>query len=1276
MPTIEITPDGVNLSVPIGLNGNIGFGTTMPQYPLHITNVPLQFGINQTPIAAFQIGLTDARYISCSGDGNIVVVGKASNSTNGKIFVNTYNGSLWSEEQLNLTPAPSSDYPSGTYQYYGKSGARGYISNDGTRILAVRGLQGTPNANSATIFEKINNVWTSNAFLHRAGSFGWGSAISGDGNTIALTAPYDYTNNYAGYVYAFKYNASTQTWDETLARSYENWPDQISLNFDGTVLAFSRTNLPPDQNTGDPATAYLHILQYSNGAWNDANDDIIISPPNGLLNWHYYGKSLCLSGNGTTLVVGAPGFVDWGTYNVLNAVYVYKKSNGSWVSPTTYTVQPSSYSSPSANDYDNHFGNVVTINSNGTMMVIGAHASDVNGIIRAGRAWVFQFTNNSWNAVGSINGTSGYQWFGSAVALTDDSMSAYITARNWNYDPLLRGVTKYTFMAPGTALNIADGNMILTGDITVTGNTSNMGDMRVNGHVEIIGDDVAYQPVKVTPMYYEVNKLYSTATYDDFTTWSEYTNRINITDELVGSYDMFVVPDIGFDLFIMNTSVNSRNLIKVYRWGTIRVADVPFVSGTDDNELGMGTASIVPESINVSYYLGNYNSAPAAFVFYEATHSLYYSGQLCVIFQSNKITIHVKQATGDGGYGIDFKYFGVQLPGHRAPPFSITDQAYEITLQQLRSVGINVEGSIVSHSIGIGTSTPLFKSALSIVQTQGIHDHGILFDNSLTNRKITLYNSGVPVNSVGASPNNHQYYGFGINGSTLRYQVDGTGSSHVFYAATDAESSSELMRIVGNGNVGVGKTIPMTKLHVGGSIIADDSISISKTSLTKNAIYDKQVKQLTSNIAYNVTNWNNFVPVNANSPPIFFPDGGYKNGQRLVFNGTTNSTLLKTPCFEDFPNLVGIPGFTFGMQCKLTGTPSENEVLIDFGDQNLDEVILYRNGTSSSFNFLFRSFYATAPLFTNVFSNAIPQDQWFSFVIRGTYGYSNATNNLKLDTYLNGEVVTSILNDISSKLSVPRECAFGGRRDGGTSFPNRTNMTGEISAFQMFDYALSDNEIKNVLFSDYLLGKTGTSYNTNVFAKNIDIISENSNLIPSITYASFPNVANTSFSGTEYTIGINDLNVMTITSQGNVGIGTTIPSTTLTVNGTIRNINGPSPSSGTSLVITGDGDIAPQSSDSRYKTNVEDLPSVINSMMNLRAVSYNWKDEPQKWYGLLAQQVSEVFPDAAWHNIDNDTYGVHYTPTVITLLLKAIQEQQQMIENQNQRITALENQSK
>ena len=66
------------------------------------------------------------------------------------------------------------------------------------------------------------------------------------------------------------------------------------------------------------------------------------------------------------------------------------------------------------------------------------------------------------------------------------------------------------------------------------------------------------------------------------------------------------------------------------------------------------------------------------------------------------------------------------------------------------------------------------------------------FANSLANRKIVLW-EGTPAND-------NQYYGLGVNASTLRYQVADIANSHVFFAGSSSTASNELFRIDGNGN--------------------------------------------------------------------------------------------------------------------------------------------------------------------------------------------------------------------------------------------------------------------------------------------------------------------------------------------------------------------------------------------------------------------------------------------------------------------------------------------
>lgn len=95
-------------------------------------------------------------------------------------------------------------------------------------------------------------------------------------------------------------------------------------------------------------------------------------------------------------------------------------------------------------------------------------------------------------------------------------------------------------------------------------------------------------------------------------------------------------------------------------------------------------------------------------------------------------------------------------------------------------------------NVGIGNATP---------------NAPLQFANVIQNRKIVLWDG---------NNNDHNYYGFGVNGNILRYQVDGTTSNHAFYAGTSTTTSNELMRITGTGNVGIGIAAPAQRLDVQG----------------------------------------------------------------------------------------------------------------------------------------------------------------------------------------------------------------------------------------------------------------------------------------------------------------------------------------------------------------------------------------------------------------------------------------------------------------------------
>jgi hypothetical protein len=100
-----------------------------------------------------------------------------------------------------------------------------------------------------------------------------------------------------------------------------------------------------------------------------------------------------------------------------------------------------------------------------------------------------------------------------------------------------------------------------------------------------------------------------------------------------------------------------------------------------------------------------------------------------------------------------------------------------------------------TNGVGIGTASP--------------NNAALQFANVGANRKIVLYDNG--------NGNEHQFTGVGINNAVFRYQVDATTTDHVYYAGSSSTTSNELMRIQGNGRVGIGMTASTNLLEVNGT---------------------------------------------------------------------------------------------------------------------------------------------------------------------------------------------------------------------------------------------------------------------------------------------------------------------------------------------------------------------------------------------------------------------------------------------------------------------------
>jgi hypothetical protein len=98
-------------------------------------------------------------------------------------------------------------------------------------------------------------------------------------------------------------------------------------------------------------------------------------------------------------------------------------------------------------------------------------------------------------------------------------------------------------------------------------------------------------------------------------------------------------------------------------------------------------------------------------------------------------------------------------------------------------------------------------------------------------------------------------------------------------------------------------------------------------------------------------------------------------------------------------------------------------------------------------------------------------------------------------------------------------------------------------------------------------------------------------------------------------------------------------------------------------------------SDVRMKKNIATINQALDKVQSLRGVNFEWKEtvhhEDGLQMGFIAQEVEEVIPEVVSNG--GDSYSMQYSP-LTALLVEAVKEQQQIINDLKQRVQTLENQ--
>src|SRR5210317_1145616 len=330
-----------------------------------------------------QAGDYFGRTVAISGDGNTVIAGayyedgppSAPVSGQGAAYIFNRTGGSWDTGTRIRATDPE------TQDFFGENVA---ISGDGnTAIVGARTEDGPPsspvgNSGSVYIFTRTNGSWDTGTKITNPDPgpndyFGFGIALSGDGNTAIVGAYQD------------------------------DGPPSAPAPDSGSVYIFTRTN----------------------GSWDTGTK--IRAPNPGPGDW--FGFIVSISSDGNTFITGAFNEDGPPSAPISNqgAAYIFTRTNGSWDTGTKIEA--------SDRQQDDYFGVNVAISGDGNTAIVGANYEDgppSEPVDRQGAAYIFTRTNGSWDTGTKIEASDAqlYDHFGSGVAISSDGSTAIVGAYN------------------------------------------------------------------------------------------------------------------------------------------------------------------------------------------------------------------------------------------------------------------------------------------------------------------------------------------------------------------------------------------------------------------------------------------------------------------------------------------------------------------------------------------------------------------------------------------------------------------------------------------------------------------------------------------------------------------------------------------------------------------------------------------------------------------------------------------------------------------------------
>jgi hypothetical protein len=234
--------------------------------------------------------------VSLSSDGKVLAIGAPfDNSVKGNVKIYRLNGSEWilEKEFIGLN--------TGDQKGYSLS-----LSGNGN-VLVVGTPYSSINKGNVNVYCYVNDIWTDmgQELVGDEGYnyFGSSVSVSYNGNIIAIKGKVKDISN--TYLRTFSYNSDGDVWeqlgDDIIIENIKTigGKESVSLSKHGNILTVGTIgSYDLSQNSLD--SGFVNVYHLYNGIWSQLGNTILSEG-----NDDYNGSSVCISSDGSTLVIGA-----------------------------------------------------------------------------------------------------------------------------------------------------------------------------------------------------------------------------------------------------------------------------------------------------------------------------------------------------------------------------------------------------------------------------------------------------------------------------------------------------------------------------------------------------------------------------------------------------------------------------------------------------------------------------------------------------------------------------------------------------------------------------------------------------------------------------------------------------------------------------------------------------------------------------------------------------------------------------------------------------------